>query len=291
MVKYKQIKFTYSKNRMAETAQFKYPTVKDMYGMDDLGNDPIFPGNFINYGFWEGIYRPGLDISREERILSQANLYKAVFQRLNIQSDERVLEVGCGRGAGLALAGNIYPPTSLYGVDFSPFQAVRSQKNTAGEHQNLHILSAKAEELPFDDSSFDRIYSIEALQHFTSVPDFITQISRIIKPKGKAVLSTFLATNQQAIPSLNDMFPTMKRGVDNAVPVGNIQMWFELSGFADIKTESIGNEVWEPFVKWCEQVKPEEVSSNWLEAYKSGLLDYYIISATKGNPKQRVAHL
>ncbi|MGH3670581.1 MAG: hypothetical protein ACRDSH_08080 [Pseudonocardiaceae bacterium] len=65
-----------------------------MYGENDLGSMEIFSGDFINFGYWRG-FEPG-SISVEERTASQADLYRTVLRRLQIDRADVVLEIGRG---------------------------------------------------------------------------------------------------------------------------------------------------------------------------------------------------
>lgn len=258
---------------------YKYPTVESMYAEDDLGNDPIFPGNFINYGYWKNI-EPSTPITLNERLQSQADLYRLMFSQAEISKEDIVLEVGCGRGQGLKLLSEEVMPASIYGVDFSEHQVQRSRSNLVGI-SNVTVTQAPAEELPFEAGTFTKAYSVEAIQHFKSPEVFIQQLSRVLKEGGKVAITSFFATDRDSIPTLKEMFPTLKRGVDNAIDIHDMSTWLEKNGLVDIKVSSIGSDVWSYFVEWCNQVKPEEVSTNWLEAFQKGLMDYYVITGVK----------
>lgn len=265
----------------ANHQKYKYPTVEAMYGADDLGNDPIFPGGYINYGYWKDIALTGQLITLENRIQSQANLYKTIFERAQITKDDAVLEAGCGRGQGLRLLCDTIGPEMAYGIDFSSYQVRRSLHTLEGTRGNVCVIQSPAESLPFDEGSFTKVYSVEAIQHFKSPEAFIHELGRVVRENGLVTLTSFFAKNKTVIPELIKMFPTIKRGVDNPIDINDVVKWLQESGFGNIEVNSIGDNVWERFVEWCNQAKPDEVSTNWLDAYQRGLLDYYTIVATK----------
>ena len=70
------------------------------YGPEDLSSLPLFAGGFINFGYWRGIPLDG-ELSVEQRISSQRQLYRLVLRALDVSSPDRILEVGCGLGLGV----------------------------------------------------------------------------------------------------------------------------------------------------------------------------------------------
>jgi hypothetical protein len=51
----------------------RYKTQDEMYAENDLGNNPLFPCGFINFGYWKGI---DIDskIKFSSRVLSQCQV-------------------------------------------------------------------------------------------------------------------------------------------------------------------------------------------------------------------------
>lgn len=269
------------KGQKKQEQKIKYKTIEEMYGADDLGNDPIFPGGFINYGYWENIGKNSTHISLSERVQSQENLYKKLLDTLKINREDAVLEIGCGRGYGLKFLHDNYSPKAICGIDLSSHQVERSLQTLKGISGNIRVLQGKAEALPLADSQFTKAYTVEAIQHFSSPELFTQELGRIIEKDGRIAIASFFATGADVIPELMQTLPTIQRGVDKAIDIGIIPTWLKRAAFSEINIESIGQNVWDPFVRWCIQEKPEEVSTNWLDAYKNGLMDYYVITATK----------
>ena len=88
-----------------------------MYGENNLSSISIFSGNYINFGYWQD-FTPGR-ISIDERTESQANLYRTVLRRLEIDPTDVALEVGCGVAVGAALALREFDPRAIHGLDLS----------------------------------------------------------------------------------------------------------------------------------------------------------------------------
>lgn len=111
--------------------------------------------------------------------------YLPPFARFAEAAGRDVLEIGVGLGADhveWAQAG----PRSLTGIDLTP-RAVE----LAGERLALYGLASDlrvgdAENLPFEDGSFDLVYSWGVLHHSPDTPRAIREVHRVLRPGGTA---------------------------------------------------------------------------------------------------------
>ena len=87
--------------------------LSELYSGTDLAT--LFKGNFINFGYWETV--PNV-ISSSEVIQTNQQLYHQVFERLNPQKQDIVLELGSGHGGGCVLLSNSYVVQSILGMDY-----------------------------------------------------------------------------------------------------------------------------------------------------------------------------
>ena len=102
-------------------------------------------------------------------------------------SGARVLDVASGAGFGarmLADAGASY----TVGCDLSP-EALRQSRADFGR-PGLTFVPADATMLPFLDHAFDVVVSFETLEHLVERDRFITELHRVLKPRGTLFLST-----------------------------------------------------------------------------------------------------
>jgi len=113
-----------------------------------------------------------------------------------------VLEVGCGTGHWLAIAHEARLKPSPY-EDATDDRGPRSAKALAERSPlvgvdpsgpmldrarvaapGARLLRARAEALPWRDATFDRIYCVNALHHFTDRVQFFAEARRILRPGG-----------------------------------------------------------------------------------------------------------
>jgi arsenite methyltransferase len=121
------------------------------------------------------------------------------------RGDERVLDIGPGRGALLVRAARRLDAGYAVGVDVwraedqsgnSP-QATRSNMRAEGVGDRVTLLSGDARHLPFPDRAFDIVVSSLTLHNIGAAPEraqAVREIARVLKPGGRVALLDFQHT-------------------------------------------------------------------------------------------------
>jgi ubiquinone/menaquinone biosynthesis C-methylase UbiE len=94
-----------------------------------------------------------------------------------------VLDVGCGQGIDLiryARAG-----ARVTGIDLTPRHAELARAHLAALDLAGEVLDGDAEQMPFDDDSFDRVSSNGVLHHTPDLPAALREIRRVLRPGGE----------------------------------------------------------------------------------------------------------
>ena len=255
-------------------------SISQMYGKADLSKLPIFQGGFINFGYWPTPFFDNEKITVKQRTACSREMYRVIGDLAGILEKHSLLEVGCGLGYGSTFLSQHYEPKLVVGMHISPEQIVRAKK-----HQALGISSGKlrftigqAESMPFVDHSFDCVISIEAAQHFLSIGAFSREVSRVLKPGGKLVMTSFFPTTTEGVDALNAIVPDYHiHGSQNTV--GDVEK--ELAKcMKKVKVSSIGKNVWFGFSKWLDQIGYQnQWSKIWCALYEKGLIDYMVYQA------------
>ena len=116
------------------------------------------------------------------------------IERMDIQPDERVLEVGVGTGINLSL----YPKNcSVIGIDFSESMLeIARERAERKDIRNVRLLQMDAADLKFADNSFDIVYAPYLI---SVVPDPVRvagEMRRVCRPGGRVILlNHFLSPN------------------------------------------------------------------------------------------------
>ena len=96
-----------------------------------------------------------------------------------------VLEIGCGEGYGVELLYKNAEQLTL--IDKSPYTAKTINKN----YPNATIIQKKIPPLTHVESnSFDVVVSFQVIEHIKNAQLFVEEIHRVLKPTGKAYIST-----------------------------------------------------------------------------------------------------
>ena len=110
-----------------------------------------------------------------------------IVRGLELESGDRVLDLGCGNGYYLYLLNKLNSKLELIGVD-KDNKALKSAKDKVGI--NIKLVLSDAKKLPFKDNSFDKILASEVIEHIEDEKKFLVEIYRLLKPKGILILTT-----------------------------------------------------------------------------------------------------
>ncbi|CAF1179572.1 unnamed protein product [Adineta steineri] len=113
-------------------------------------------------------------------------LYQQLLANVTL-TDQNILEVGCGRGAGAAWCVRTYIPRSYVGIDFSRNVInLCEQCYTTIPRLSFMIADSKTH-LPFQNESMDVVLSIETTNIFDEIvaaKQFVDEVVRILTPNG-----------------------------------------------------------------------------------------------------------
>lgn len=102
----------------------------------------------------------------------------------DIQPGALTLDIAAGRGASLfPTAEKIGQSGLATGIDFSKEMVAETRKDIENkEYKNIQMLQMDAENLEFDNSSFEHVLCGFAIQFFTKYTDALREMNRVLKP-------------------------------------------------------------------------------------------------------------
>lgn len=112
-----------------------------------------------------------------QRLLSAYHLAKPY-----IKGD--LLELGCGEGRGVELLAPL--ADSYIGIDKIKPVIERLE----GKYPDYKFMSGVFPPFPFEDNSFDSIVTFQVIEHVGDDSGFIQEIHRVLKPGGRALITT-----------------------------------------------------------------------------------------------------
>src|SRR5438067_1604223 len=154
-------------------------------------------------------------------------IFAATYDRMSRKSEEaglrtlrhsllagatgRVLEIGAGTGANLPL----YNP-SIESLVVTEPQApmLRRLQRTAREHAPLaQVLRAPAEDLPFEDDSFDTVVSTLVLCGVDDQPRALREARRVLRPGGRLLFLEHVRSDDPGLARFQDRMNWLNRFV------------------------------------------------------------------------------
>jgi SAM-dependent methyltransferase len=132
-----------------------------------------------------------------------------LLDRLELRGDERLLDIGCGRGAVLLMAAQHLPRGRAVGVDIwssmdqsgNAEQVTRRNAELEGVADRVELHGADMRDLPFDDGSFDVVVSSLPIHNVSGVRErakAVREAARVLKTGGKLAIADIRYTRAYA---------------------------------------------------------------------------------------------
>ncbi|MEO1290435.1 MAG: methyltransferase domain-containing protein [Chloroflexota bacterium] len=138
---------------------------------------------------------------RGQVVRSAAEVYQdffvpALFQQwaervagfANLRANDGVLDVACGTGVlTRAIAERTGSPENIIGLDINEGMLAVARRTS----EAIDWRKGQAEDLPFEDNHFDAVVSQFGLMFFENRTQAITEMVRVLKPKGTLVVAVW----------------------------------------------------------------------------------------------------
>ena len=124
-------------------------------------------------------------VNNPTRVLQQRLELRWMKRTQSLTEGAKVLEVGCGRGAGACLINESFRPSLLHALDLDIRMVLKAKAHLSRRYEERISLSVgDVFRLPFKDNALDAVFGFGVLHH---VPDWrgaVREIARVLKLGG-----------------------------------------------------------------------------------------------------------
>ena len=180
-------------------------------------------------------------------------------EAVDVMPGERVLDVACGAGnATMAAARRSWAP--VIGLDYVPALIERARERAAGEHLDIDYVEGDAENLPFDDGSFDVVVSTFGAMFAPDQPRTAAELLRVTNSGGRIGMANWVPDG-----FVGTMFMTISKhappppGIEPPIRWGTEERLRELfgDGISDLQMERKALRMRYPVVRGLARVLPD----------------------------------
>jgi ubiquinone/menaquinone biosynthesis C-methylase UbiE len=187
-------------------------------------------------------YVHGYGTPEQERLVEQAEhwRHRLIADGTELEPGTRLLEVGTGVGAVLAVLGQEFPGLELTGVDIEPKQLEYARGHLERAGVEAALVEADAVSLPFEDESFEHVWMMWFLEHVPDPVAVLREARRVLALGGgiTAIEVDYSTCHAEpSTPALEALFRAMVQGMAASgwSDAGTrLPGWLREAGFSDI---------------------------------------------------------
>jgi len=128
---------------------------------------------------------------------------------MDLQSGQRVLDLGCGAGWATRLVARVVGagerPGQAIGLDVSDEMIRRARANSAG-YDNVMFVVGSAERIPWEENFFDKVLSVESFYYYADQERALAELFRVMAPRGELfILINLYKDNPYSLRWMNEL--------------------------------------------------------------------------------------
>jgi ubiquinone/menaquinone biosynthesis C-methylase UbiE len=124
-------------------------------------------------------------VNNPSRPLQQRLEIRWLRKKAQLIPAARVLEIGCGRGAGAYLIKGVFQPEVLHAMDLDTRMIQKAQKYLSPEQrEGISFYVGDVIRLPYREGTLDAIFGFGILHHVPDWQKALVEVARVLKPGG-----------------------------------------------------------------------------------------------------------
>ncbi|MBI3035120.1 methyltransferase domain-containing protein [Candidatus Woesearchaeota archaeon] len=261
----------------------------------EFGYDLVL-GGIKHFGF----YPDKINSISEKK--AQELMHELLAKRLNVKSNQLILDAGCGQGFVSAYLAKKFN-CRIIGITIVPFEVHKAKR--LAEKLNVSNVEYRLMDYSntnFEDNKFDSIYAIESFVHSPDANATLGEFLRILKPDGKLAIFDYTISNDNEFTDYEKkiwgvIVERTAMGSIKSMRHGSFPNLLKKAGFESISHEDISENVLPSIQKLNKLAKIPYIFVNFLklhehfinvtaaiEVYKlaqKGMFKYNIFTAKK----------
>eukprot|EP01025_Chloroclados_australasicus_P062199 TRINITY_DN8168_c1_g1_i1.p1 TRINITY_DN8168_c1_g1~~TRINITY_DN8168_c1_g1_i1.p1 ORF type:complete len:336 (-),score=45.37 TRINITY_DN8168_c1_g1_i1:96-1103(-) len=231
-------------------------------------------------GLWEdqwgehmhcGFYDPASRITKT-RVQAQIDMIEEILKFAEVTDVSRMVDVGCGIGGSSRYISKKHGCLAE-GITLSPVQAQRANElaGQAGMANACNYRVADALDQPFEDGTFDLVWSLESGEHMPDKRKFVNELFRVATPGGTVAVVTWCHRN--LAPGETALKPEESSLLDRICEAYYLPKWCSEADYRQLFGEAGYTNI--KFADWSDNVAPfwgEVLSAALTPKGVSGLL-------------------
>jgi ubiquinone/menaquinone biosynthesis C-methylase UbiE len=132
-----------------------------------------------------------------------ANITSAVYQRLMLRDNDRVLEIGFGNGRLLSALMALADGLTYVGLDRAKTMVTEATAHNAelvaAARASFRLGSAEA--IPCKDESFDRVFAVNVVYFWPDPVRALAEMRRVLRPGGLSIVASVVMAPGEELPA------------------------------------------------------------------------------------------
>ncbi len=135
------------------------------------------------------------------------------FEVLKVNKGDSILEIGMGNGFFVKNILSVDSSIKYTGCEFSEIMVEEACKHNRNfiASGNAEFLNADANELPFENETFDKVFSINTIYFWDNPQKVFGEIWRVLKSKGQVIISIRPKSIMENYPFVKYGFKTFSK--------------------------------------------------------------------------------
>ena len=131
-----------------------------------------------------------------------AALIDAAFSKLDLQPNERIVEIGPGNGGHIESVLARAPGLTLVGIDLSPTMTAAARERNAMllARGRIALTTADVASIQYEGASFDKAIAINSVYFWPDLLAALREIRRVLRDEGKLVIAAMTPEASLSMP-------------------------------------------------------------------------------------------